>query len=457
MAGESRQVFISYARVDRQGVDALVEGLRQLHYDAWLDQELIGGQAWWDAVLSQIRASSAVLVAVSPAALESVAVRREYEYGQAVGRPLLPVIVDGVRHETLPSLLASLQVVDYCQPDTRTAFALAAALTHLPAPQPLPRPLPDPPPIPISYLSGLMERAQAATLDQDQQLVLIGHLKDALGRVSDREAAKEVLRRLQNRTDLYEASAREIESLLSPPNRKEPAPRPHEAQPASAPGTAEKRRWKLEPVASSRLRFGSRVETVRLSSGTEAHDIVYKDTVFWDTILVDGKVAVSTGTMEKDKAYPLSVLSSIVGTEVTIRIEIPWSAPPRLVLKIGDQVLVHEMQRSTGDEEIGSNVETEATISRTQALNGTTVEIRLAGESPCTGCKGTGKEDNGGRFFTRSSANPCPSCSGSGRMTDSRTFNVSIPAGIKDGQRVRLKGKVPTGGDIYITVHVTKH
>lgn len=102
MAGGSQQVFISYARGDARRVDALVEGLRQLRYDAWLDQELTGGQAWWDAVLSQIRASSAVLVAVSPAALESVAVRREYEYGHAVGRPLLPVIVDGVPLETLP-------------------------------------------------------------------------------------------------------------------------------------------------------------------------------------------------------------------------------------------------------------------------------------------------------------------------------------------------------------------
>jgi len=228
MVGGSRQIFISYARSDAGRADELVEGLRQLHYDAWLDQELTGGQAWWDVVLTQIRASSAVLVAVSPAALESLAVRREYEYGHAVGRPLLPVIVNTVRLEILPSLLAPLHVVDYRQSDVKAAFALAAALANLPGPQPLPRPLPDPPPVPISYLSGLKERSQAAVLSMDQQLSLVMQLKAALGRASDQSAAEEVLRSMQRRHDLYHVSAREIESLLSSLDRQVPAPKAQE-------------------------------------------------------------------------------------------------------------------------------------------------------------------------------------------------------------------------------------
>jgi hypothetical protein len=150
MVGESRRVFISYARSDATSVNALVEGMRQLNYEPWIDQQLTGGQEWWDAVLSQIRASSAVLIAVSRGALESVAVRREYEYGHAVRRPLLPVIMDSVQLELLPPLLAPLQAVNYWQPGMKGAFALAAALAALPAPQPLPQPLPKPPPIPIS-------------------------------------------------------------------------------------------------------------------------------------------------------------------------------------------------------------------------------------------------------------------------------------------------------------------
>jgi hypothetical protein len=242
MVGGSRQVFISYARSDGEQVDALVEGLRQLHYDAWVDEELTGGQAWWDTVLTQIRASSAVLVALSPASLESVAVRREYEYAHAVGRPLMPVVVGEVQLETLPSLLAPLQVVDYCQPDTRSAFALAAALAALPAPRALPRPLPEPPSIPVSYLGRLKEHSQAAALSMDEQLALVARLKVALGRATERQAAEEILRSLQNRNDLYEMSAREIETIL--PRR---APVPGEASKASL-RKSSAREWSVKRI-----------------------------------------------------------------------------------------------------------------------------------------------------------------------------------------------------------------
>jgi hypothetical protein len=116
----------------------------------------------------------------------------------------------------LPSHLARLQVVDYRKPGAKSAYALAAALAHLPAPQALPQPLPDPPPIPFATTPPLfVEHSQAATLTMEQQLALIERLKVALDRASEREAAEEVLRSLQNRDDLHEAAAEEIESLLS--------------------------------------------------------------------------------------------------------------------------------------------------------------------------------------------------------------------------------------------------
>jgi hypothetical protein len=260
MMGESRQIFISYARSDAERVDALVEGLRQLRYDAWIDAELTGGQAWWDTVLSQIRASSAVLVGLSPAALESIAVRREYEYAYAVGRSLLPVVVNRVRLETLPSLLARLQVVDYCQPDMKSAFALAAALAALPTPRALPQPLPEPPPIPISYLSGLKERSQAATLSMDEQLALVARLKVALDRASERTAAEEVLRSLQSRDDLYQVSAREIETILPPLSLGEPAP----VEPAKASlRKSSTRKWEVVQIVARSSWAKIKLELIR--------------------------------------------------------------------------------------------------------------------------------------------------------------------------------------------------
>jgi molecular chaperone DnaJ len=58
---------------------------------------------------------------------------------------------------------------------------------------------------------------------------------------------------------------------------------------------------------------------------------------------------------------------------------------------------------------------------------------------------------------------PCPVCHGSGRGRSTKTMQVRIPAGVTDGQRIRLKGRGGAGenagapGDLYVTVHVRPH
>ncbi|GAA3055463.1 hypothetical protein GCM10020000_42170 [Streptomyces olivoverticillatus] len=72
---------------------------------------------------------------------------------------------------------------------------------------------------------------------------------------------------------------------------------------------------------------------------------------------------------------------------------------------------------------------------------------------PCPDCKGRGLIPE----------NPCDVCKGSGRATSSRTMQVRIPAGVSDGQRIRLRGKGAPGerggpnGDLYVVVHVGTH
>jgi hypothetical protein len=335
MAGGSRQIFISYARSDAERVDTLVGGLRQLHYDVWLDEELTGGQEWWDTVLSQIRASSAVLVAVSLAGLESAAVRREYEYSHAVGRPLLPVVVDRVPLETLPPLLAPLQVVDYCEPGMKHAFALAAALAALPVPQMLPQPLPEPPPIPVSYLSDLMERSQAATLSMDEQLALVARLKVAFGRASERAAAEQVLRSLQNRDDLYQVSAREIESLLSPGDRQDPKPQRQEA-PNAPLRESSTRKWSVNEIV--REPKSLTLELRKYDSHTlEWHAV----DGFMDPITLDNKKVAGIPIGGGTKTFEFEDGGEKVTAKITVGLTLWEGRLKSFKLELNNEVLYH--------------------------------------------------------------------------------------------------------------------
>ncbi len=71
----------------------------------------------------------------------------------------------------------------------------------------------------------------------------------------------------------------------------------------------------------------------------------------------------------------------------------------------------------------------------------------------CPRCHGSGKVI----------ANPCPDCSGAGRVKHQKTLAVKIPAGVDEGDRVRLSGEGEPGvnggppGDLYVQVHVKPH
>jgi molecular chaperone DnaJ len=140
----------------------------------------------------------------------------------------------------------------------------------------------------------------------------------------------------------------------------------------------------------------------------------------------------------------------------------------------------------------GADVETETTLPFSDAINGTTVSLRLTGEGPCKTCLGTGAKAgtvprvcptcegtgqgsrNLGSFAFSEPCktcrgrgmvvdDPCPVCSGSGRAMSTRAIQARIPAGVADGQRIKLAGKGASGehggptGDLYVRVHVQPH
>jgi len=140
----------------------------------------------------------------------------------------------------------------------------------------------------------------------------------------------------------------------------------------------------------------------------------------------------------------------------------------------------------------GADIESEVTLSFDDAVDGVTVALQMTSDSPCGTCNGTGAKagsmphvcptcngagvnvrNQGGFALTEPCRDcrgrglvvddPCPVCHGSGRAPSTRTMNTRIPAGVRDGQRIRLKGKGAPGerggspGDLYVLVHVRSH
>ncbi len=139
----------------------------------------------------------------------------------------------------------------------------------------------------------------------------------------------------------------------------------------------------------------------------------------------------------------------------------------------------------------GANVEGEVTITFEQAIEGATVGLRTISDAPCGQCRGTGakagslpqvcpscegsgmRSSAAGGVFSMSEPcrdclgrglivdDPCPGCGGSGRARSAKTMNVRIPAGVDDGQQIRVKGKGAAGengganGDLLVTVNIT--
>jgi molecular chaperone DnaJ len=137
----------------------------------------------------------------------------------------------------------------------------------------------------------------------------------------------------------------------------------------------------------------------------------------------------------------------------------------------------------------GRDLETEVDLGFDQAINGTQISVTVPkqercetchgsgaapGTSPvtCPRCEGRGIDPQNQGFFSISQPcpqcggageiieDPCPTCHGSGVTQQSKRYKVNIPAGVKDGTRIRLAGKGEAGprggpnGDLYVTTRV---
>jgi molecular chaperone DnaJ len=139
--------------------------------------------------------------------------------------------------------------------------------------------------------------------------------------------------------------------------------------------------------------------------------------------------------------------------------------------------------------ERGADLESAVAISFEQAIAGAQIPLSVATTQPCPTCRGTGAkpgtspkvcpkcqgrgiESQGQGLFSISQPcsrchgsgaiieDPCPTCHGAGQQKTVKNYKVNIPAGVREGSRVRLAGKGEAGrnggppGDLYVVTHV---
>jgi molecular chaperone DnaJ len=140
----------------------------------------------------------------------------------------------------------------------------------------------------------------------------------------------------------------------------------------------------------------------------------------------------------------------------------------------------------------GRDLEDELHLSFEDAIRGTTTSVKVTSEVPCATCGGSGArpdtsptvcsqcggrgvldEDQGLFSFSRPCSrcggrghiveDPCPTCGGSGTELRARDVKVRVPAGVEDGQTIRVKGRGGPGsggarpGDLFVRVRVAPH
>ncbi len=140
----------------------------------------------------------------------------------------------------------------------------------------------------------------------------------------------------------------------------------------------------------------------------------------------------------------------------------------------------------------GADMEAALHLSFQDAVHGVTTSVNVPQDARCSNCRGTGAapgtsthtcprcggsgslNDNQGLFSLSTVCpdcvgrgqlfdTPCPVCQGSGTERKVRSIKVRIPAGVEDGQRIRVKGRGAPGqgmappGDLFVVVHVGAH
>lgn len=210
------KIFVSYSSNNRVQVKALISDITSLGQSVWFDQELSGGQVWWDKILSEIRACELFIFAVTSDSIKSLPCKLEYTYAYECNRPILPVLLtNDVNTSLLPIILQERQFVNYVNQDKAALLALNSAFKSSPSAPVLPKPLPTPPEVPVSPLATLQAQVEKPILNYDEQIHLFYQIKSFVDNPDLSLDALVLLRKLEKHPTLLASVFKDINAFLT--------------------------------------------------------------------------------------------------------------------------------------------------------------------------------------------------------------------------------------------------
>jgi curved DNA-binding protein len=103
--------------------------------------------------------------------------------------------------------------------------------------------------------------------------------------------------------------------------------------------------------------------------------------------------------------------------------------------------------------ERGQDIEGDIMVTLEEAMRGSVRSVSIRHAAVCETCGGTGQRNR----------RSCPTCGGTGQVAKTETYQVKIPAGVTEGQRLRIAGRGEAGvgggaaGDLYLRVRLARH
>jgi hypothetical protein len=208
------KIFLSYAHQDRDLVETLHDKLTVAHNDVWFDEELRGGQQWWDAILTRIADSDIVLFVASPDSLHSRACRLEVAYAASTDRQIIPIEVHPIVVLKGPPAIRDIQVQPFVNPNDDDWIRLMADIAAAPRSGALPDPMPERPSAPVVDLTAARKIVAQSSISGGEQRSLVADLKVRLPNADETDAVVAVLEQLREYPDIVQSVAEEIDDLL---------------------------------------------------------------------------------------------------------------------------------------------------------------------------------------------------------------------------------------------------